>query len=151
MNFKIFNEGAKKEQLRIDVVGYSDKKFDKKMAKDLLSDCFDEIEKKNEDKEFIVVSGLTNLGIPALAYEEAVRRGWGTAGIACKKAEEYELFDCDDVRLIGEEWGDESETFLNDISVLVKIGGGKQSKEEFVNAKEMGIITYEKDLPETKK
>ena len=132
--------------MRIGVIGYSAQKFDKKKATDLLKKSFDLVVSENKSDNYEVVSGLTNLGIPALAYKEAKERNWKTVGIAPKVSEEFEYFPCDDVRIVGEGWGEESETFLNSIDILVKIGGGKQSKTELSKAKDMGLKVYEYDL-----
>ena len=100
------------------------------------------------DGNYIVISGLTDMGIPALAYREAVRRNWGTMGVACEKAKEYELFPVDHKVISGKEWGDESEVFLYNIDLLIRIGGGTQSLEETQKAKDMGVEVYEYDLKE---
>lgn len=42
-----------------------------------------------------------------------------------KKAKDYECFPVDEEIIVGKEWGDESETFLDRVDILVKIGGGK--------------------------
>lgn len=139
----IFNE-SKKRSFRVGVVGYSDKKFDKKVALELLCKSFDEVSDGVDD--ITIVSGLTDLGIPSIAYKEALARKWRTVGIACKKASEYKCFDCDEIVMIGEEWGDESEKFLDSIDVLIRIGGGKQSLAEVKKAKEMCIKVIEHEL-----
>jgi len=148
MSFKEFYRNINPD-VRIGVVGYSEQKFDTKKAAEYIKKSFDKIvSTNNQDAEFTVVSGWTDLGIPSIAYKEAKSRKWHTAGIACKKALELKTFLCDQVTTVGEEWGDESETFLNDITVLVRIGGGKQSKAETAKAKEMGIKVIELDLEE---
>jgi len=136
------------ETLKIGVVGYSGKPFDKVIAKALLLIGFkvSGAEDKDADK-VIVVSGLTDLGIPSIAYNIAKERGWKTSGIACKKAAEYDKFPCDEEKIIGEDWGDESETFLNSIDVLIRVGGGEQSMKEVKRAKEMKLQVFEYDLP----
>jgi len=68
-----------KVPLKIGVVGYSDKKFDKKEALELIRKGLDELVGRR--KEIVVVSGLTNLGIPAIAYKKEMG----------KKVIEYEL------------------------------------------------------------
>jgi hypothetical protein len=149
-----FNESIKFEggSVKIGVVGYSSAKFNEDIAKALIAISFDTIElvedfhKYNEDN--VVVSGLTDLGIPALAYREAKKRGWKTKGIACKKAEEYDLYPVDETEIVGDDWGDESETFLNAIDVLIRIGGGDQSIDETQKAKDKKLPVYEFDLPE---
>lgn len=150
MNFKEFFNKNKKE-IRIGVAGFSSKKFDEAKATEHLKKAFDEIKAESDDEvTFSVVSGWTNVGVPALAYKEAKSRQWKTVGIACVKAKEYEMFECDEGKLVGEEWGDESETFLNDITVLVRVGGGKQTISEVAKAKEMGLKVIEFDLEEQK-
>lgn len=132
-------------ELRIGVVGYSTQEFNQDDAKIFIESAFDGIQEKYPNYKMIVVSGLTNLGIPALAYAEAVKRGWKTIGIACKKAVEYDLFPVDSKIIIGDEWGQESETFLNNIDVLVRVGGGKQSLKETSAFKSIGkpVIEFE--------
>jgi nitrogenase molybdenum-iron protein alpha/beta subunit len=135
--------------MKIGVVGYSSAKFNEDVAKALIAISFDTVEVEHGD-DHIIVSGLTDLGIPALAYREAKKRGWKTKGIACKKAEEYDLYPVEETEIVGDDWGDESETFLNDIEVLIRIGGGEQSMDETQKAKDKKIPVFEYDLPEKK-
>lgn len=129
--------------MRVGVVGYSGQKFNETDATFLLGEAWGEIGIKGDS---VIVSGLTNLGIPALAYGFAADYGLKTMGIACSKAKDYECFPCDRVHIIGDNWGDESEAFLASIDYLVRIGGGKQSHAECQRAKELGIIVIEKEL-----
>lgn len=133
----------------IGVVGYCGGKFNKAVGKALLAIAFDIVEEEHKAPKYNLVSGWTNMGIPALAYELADKRGWKTTGIACKKAYENELYPVDESKVVGNEWGDESETFIDFINVLIRIGGGDQSKEEVAMAQEKGIPIYEYDLPRT--
>lgn len=94
-----------------------------------------------------VVSGLTNVGVLKIAYEEARSRGWNTVGIACKRAEEHELFPVDEKIIVGENWGDESPSFLEDLDCMVRIGTGKQSIRETDELKARGKPAFEYDLP----
>lgn len=137
-------------ELRIGVVGYSSQRFDKAEAMRMIREAYDKIDAQNPRLSKAVVSGLTNVGIPALAYQEAVQRGWRTIGIACEKANEYECFPVDEKTIIGIEWGDESQTFLKSIDVLVKVGGGKQSVMETAGMKARGKQVFEYDLPALK-
>jgi len=134
--------------IRIGVVGYSGGKFDEDIGKALVMQAFKIVEQAYPDEEFSVVSGYTDMGIPAIAYRVADKLGWKTVGIACKKAYENPCYDVDQVKIVGEDWGDESPTFLSNIDVLVRVGGGKQSMEETEEAKDKGIPVYEYDLPE---
>ena len=119
--------------LRVGVVGYSGQKFDENKAKAYLHAAFEKIHQQYPHSIIVVVSGLTDIGIPALAYREAKSRGWLTAGIACSKAENKEKYTCYDVNykeIVGSNWGDESGAFLNSIDILVRVGGGPQTKNE---------------------
>jgi hypothetical protein len=131
--------------LNVGVIGYSAQDFNRGKAKQHLSDAFDKVQDEFSGNPTIV-SGLTDLEIPALAYREATKRGWNTVGIACKKAEEFECYPVDE-RIIKdewEEWGDESDAFLSRINVLIRVGGGSQTKDEIAKARNRGIqIMYE--------
>lgn len=135
-------------ELRIGVVGYCPpSRFDKTEAMRMIREAYDKIDMQNPRLSKAVVSGLTNVGVPALAYKEAVQRGWRTIGIACEKANEYECFPVDEKTIIGIEWGDESQTFLKSIDILVRIGIGKQSVMESEGMKAKGKPVFEYDLP----
>jgi hypothetical protein len=136
---------AKEIGCRIGVVGFSKQDFDRDAACSKIKEAFDTI--ANECKQpMSVVSGLTNLGIPALAYNEAFDREWKTVGIACSKANDFDIYPCDETIIVGDEWGDESDKFLSSIDILVRVGGGKQSKDEVKMAKERGLKVMEFDL-----
>jgi hypothetical protein len=130
--------------LRIGVVGYSD---DSKiqdpewamlqtnwMIKGSIHELLERIHGRCDS--FELVSGLTNCGIPGIAYRVATTGRANvdlfskTVGIACSKANEYPQFPVDEKHIIGDEWGDESEFFLEYIDALVRIGGGEQSHRE---------------------
>jgi hypothetical protein len=136
------------KEFRVGVCGFSDKKFDKEKALEYLKEAFDSLSKGKSN--ITLVSGLTDLGVPGIAYKEAKKRKYKTVGIACKKASDYKCFDCDEIHLIGDNWGDESETFLDSIDALVRVGGGKQSLEETKKAKKRNLKVLEFDLEEQK-
>lgn len=133
------------DELRIGVVGSEDN-FDKSQAKEMILEAFDKLALQHPTRTIIIVSGLTNCGVPALAYGEAVKRNWKTVGIACSREKEHDCFPVDERIIEGEEWGDESSTFLDNIDVLVRIGGGKQSREETSGAKARGKQVMEGDF-----
>ena len=132
---------------RIGVVGYSD---DAKVSEHLgsrkncmaaISNCLhnaaDALRSTHKYSGKVdVVSGLTAVGIPGIAYHLVTtgrinKDTFGkTVGIACSKAKDYPQFPVDEKHIIGDNWGDESEFFLNYIDALVRIGGGEQSKKE---------------------
>jgi hypothetical protein len=118
----------------IGVVGYSAMKFDEELAILLLARGLDVLTEGQTDVE--IVSGLTNIGIPAIVYQIATHRGYKTVGIACEKAFECELFPVDEQIITGDDWGDESEVFIERIDALLRVGGGKQSLKEVEMFKE---------------
>ena len=136
------------KELNIGCVGYSSGKFNKKLGEALVGIAFKLIEEKYPSDKYTLVSGYTDMGIPAIAYRLADKLGWETVGIACKKAEDNPCYEVDKVIIEGSDWGDESKTFLDYIDVLIRVGGGKQSIAETNTAKECKIPVYEFDLPE---
>jgi hypothetical protein len=133
--------------MRVGLVGYSAQKFDQSKALEYISEAFDVVEELfGAEAPHNLVSGLTNLGIPRIGYMEAERRGWHLVGIACIKAADHDCYPVHKIELVGRNWGDESETFLDSIDVLICIGGGEQSKREVALAREREILTIEYDL-----
>lgn len=135
----------------VGVVGYSnDKVFNQDIAKALLTIALDVVESDTDEKVFALVSGLTNMGVPKLAYELADERDWKTIGLSAKEAKEYDCYDVDEEILEGDKFGDESDKFIEYIDCLVRIGGGPQSMDETEKAKKAKVPVYEYDLPEKK-
>lgn len=114
---------------RLGIIGFSGQAFDEGAARAILRREIGRAALFHQD--VAVVSGLTALGVPLIAYQVAGELGLLTVGVACEKAKEYECWPCDEVVIVGEDWGDESETFLSSINYLLKVGGGKQSVAEF--------------------
>ena len=116
----------------IGVVGYSEGVFDEDTARDYIAKFFDVIGTNyaTPGHSICVSSGWSNQGIPKLAYEEATRRGWITAGVACSKIFDYPRFPVNAEKVVGTEWGDESAEFIGDLDCLLRIGGGEQSRKE---------------------
>ena len=142
------------KDFKVGVIGFSAQKFDEEVASNIISVMFDSIEKSHPEfteQDFVCVSGLTDLGIPSLAYLEADQRHWTTIGIACEKAQEYDCYDVDEAIIVGDDWGDESQEFIKSIDILLRIGGGKQSKKEEQMARDKGIPVLVFDLPSEKK
>ena len=137
-------EQEKRQEMKIGVIGYSGQKFDEEQGKKLILKGLSDLGVQDYD---VIVSGLTNLGIPKLAYEIATEWGMKTVGIACKLVTDYELFPVDEEIIVGDNWGDESETFLNYIDALIKVGGGPQSEAEYAKFKK---TKCEFDLPAIK-
>lgn len=126
--------------MKLGIVGYSEGTFDENEAKRLIILGIYHTELSSGKMVTHIVSGLTDQGIPGLAYRIAADPAGGempTVGIACDKASDYPCFPVDDEIIVGKEWGDESETFLNYIDALVRVGGGKQSIREAKQFREL--------------
>lgn len=143
-----------RQQSRLGVVGYCPPtKFDENEAKKNIVEGYNQFDLDFPSREIVVVSGLTSVGVLKLAYEEAKRRGWKTAGVACKQAYAFKnnWFPVDEEPIIiGDNWGDESLAFVSSIDALVRIGVGKQSIREAEFVKKQGKRTYEYNLPTLK-
>ena len=116
--------------MKLGIVGYSSGKFDEAEAKLLILKGIMQTELTTGKLISELVTGLTDQGIPGLAYHLVDDMDIKTIGIACSKASDYPCFDVDQEIIVGDDWGDESETFLDYIDALVRIGGGPQSMEE---------------------
>ena len=136
--------------LQVGVIGYSKKEFDETEARSALENILDDIEMEYVTNglysTITIVSGGTMLGIPKLAYEIATERGYSTVAIIPEQARSSELYDVDEIIWVGEKLGDESQQFIENIDVLVKIGGSDQSNHEAVLAHDLDIPIYEFDL-----
>ncbi len=143
---QIFFTKLFRQPVYLGVMGYSGQKFSVETAKSLLLNVFSEVRSEFPKSTIIVVSGLTHLGIPGLAYDLAKELGWKTAGVACTEAFQYKCFPCDEVTIVGHNWGEESQTFLQKCLLFTRIGGGKQTKAETAQAIKMGKRVIEHDL-----
>ncbi|MBI3334262.1 hypothetical protein HYZ97_02145 [Candidatus Pacearchaeota archaeon] len=159
------------KQLRVGVVGYCPpSRYDERKAKTYLRDAFARVTLESPDREIVIVSGLTNVGVLAQAYKLATERGYKTAGVACELATSFELFPTtEEPIIVGKRWGDESIIFTRGVAevakvdsskegqyrghphygldALIKIGGGNQSAKEAELLREAGKIVFEYDLP----
>jgi hypothetical protein len=134
--------------VRVGVVGYCPPtKFDEDEARCMVVDAYDQIMGQFPDQSIAIVSGLTNVGVFKIAYEEAATRGWSTVGVACKRATEHPLYPVDTKIIIGENWGDESSWFVGMLDAMVRIGVGPQSIRETEAVKASCKPTFEYDLP----
>ena len=135
---------------KIGVIGYCyPTKFDFIEAWKLVKKGLNEASGTKND--IIVVGGLTDIpSIHQIAYYQARQRNWNCGGYACEKAKEFKWFpmskDGDELKIVGKNWGDESETFINNVDILVRIGGGPQSHKEVKIAKAKGIPVLEYDF-----
>lgn len=134
------------DALRIGVVGYSRPCFDATEAARLVAAALDATGTLRPGAPRVLVAGLTDVGVPAIAYREAVRRGWRTAGYACSLAVGLPCFPVDERVLVGRAWGDESAAFVAAVEVLIRVGGGPQSRREAAMARARGVELIEYEL-----
>lgn len=122
------------------MIGFSYDIFDHVKVKALLNDALDEVVAIFDKNDIEIVSGWTDMGIPALAYRIAKERGWKTGGVACAGAVERwkedgkwikdDTYVTDWTEIVGKNWGEESSFFLENFDVLVRVGGGKNHNEQ---------------------
>ncbi|GAA4487187.1 hypothetical protein GCM10023191_014720 [Actinoallomurus oryzae] len=144
-SLEILERGGK-PRLRVGVVGYSGQRFDEDEARRLLRKAYAAVRKDHPDHDLTVISGLTKMGIPKLAYEEAGEH-WLAEAVDSGRAVDFAWSTVDRVRIVGDNWGDESDTFVRGIDVLVRVGGGAQSRAETLAVKRLGKPVYEHELP----
>jgi hypothetical protein len=134
--------------LFVGVVGYCPpSQFDKALAQRLIVEAYNAIEAEHPGRPITIASGWSDVGVLALAYREASRRGWGTIGIASAKIVDFARYEVDQGFIIGTNWGDESQRFLEMIDLLLKFGGGPQSAREAKEFADQGKPVREYDLP----
>ncbi len=134
--------------LSVGVMGFSGAKFDTEKAYRNLSQTLDLINQLNPPLLPIeIVSGLTDMGVPAIAYRLATKNGWRTVGIACGEvAEQYKHFPCDEKIIVGKRLRAESRRFIKRCDIFIRVGGGDQAMKETAMAKAAGKIVIEFDL-----
>ena len=118
--------------IKIGIVGFSRNQFDKKAAYVKLEKILNDLTKDKDKAIFEIVSGYTASGVPLIAYKIADKLGLKTVGFSANQAKNVRsgVYSVQKVILVGEKFGDESQSFIDYIDVLVRIGGGKQSRHE---------------------
>ncbi len=122
------------ERLKIGVVGFSRSQFDQDAAVVQLQEHLQTMFAtwSVEPAQTELVSGLTNMGIPRLAYRIADELGMFTVGLSAKQALRTRsgTYPVAQRILVGDKFGEESEAFVAYIDVLIRVGGGPQSRRE---------------------
>ncbi|MFN0200381.1 MAG: hypothetical protein ACKVTZ_02615 [Bacteroidia bacterium] len=126
-------------KLKIGVVGFSRNAFDKATAIQKLVQIFAKLLIDKEIDEIEIVSGYTASGVPLIAYQLADKLGVETVGFSAKQALKVRsgVHPVKKVILVGDKFGEESEAFVAYLDILVRIGGGKQSRHEVELFKKM--------------
>lgn len=119
---------------KIGVVGFSRPHFDHKIATSRLREHLNCMLKAWEcaPSETELVSGLTNMGVPRLAYQVGQELGMITVGFSAAQAKRVRCgcYPVDKTIIVGKRFGDESQDFVGYIDTLIRAGGGPQSRHE---------------------
>lgn len=140
--------------LKVGVVGFSRNRFDKKTARIILKAYFEELTAQYPDEKIAVISGYTNSGVPKIAYELATELGLYTVGFSAKQSLRVRsgVYPVDKEIIVGKKFGDESSAFIQFIDLLIRVGGGSQSRKEVElfkkqhEAEDLSKILFEKEV-----
>lgn len=118
--------------MKIGIVGFSSPQFDQEKARAILDKNIRHFILDKNPAQIQIVSGYTNVGVPKIAYEIADKLGLITVGFSAKKALTVSsgLYPVQKKIIYGKNFGDESQAFVDYIDVLIRVGGGKQSRNE---------------------
>lgn len=136
------------ELYKIGVVGFLDEDKIHPDTTKLLEKLVNQLCEMDVSKtSFCFVGGYTNIGINRILYNCCKANGVLIGAICSGKHKEYECWpNVDYLEVVGYEWGDESETFVNSVDMIIRIDGGAQSHSEILMAKEKDMVTEEFDL-----
>lgn len=117
---------------KIGVVGFSRNQFDQKDAAQKLRVIVEQITADKNIATLEIVSGYTNMGVPRLAYLLADELGIATVGFSARQALRVRagVYPVKKEIIFGKKFGDESDAFVQYIDILIRIGGGPQSRHE---------------------
>ena len=140
--------------MKIGVVGFSRSQFDKKIAILKLRNILEALTREKDVSTIEIISGYTNMGVPRIAYRLADDMGLKTVGFSAKQALKVRagVYPVKEVILVGERFGDESHKFIEYIDVLVRIGGGPQSRKEVAlfktlhQGEDLSTLLYEEEI-----
>ncbi len=133
----------------IGVVGFSGQWSDQKIEADpsLRSDAeagaavlreFLTQAKQRHGSRLVVSSGATMEGVPKIIYSLCEELGIEAMGVTSAKAYDYALGKMRYLIVEGEDWGQESATFLRTSDEIIMMGGGGQAKREAIAASTEG-------------
>jgi hypothetical protein len=136
---------------RVGVVGFSAQPFDEALARAWMAEALDALAALAPDPAargaLTLVTGLTDVGMNAIAHRLARERGHALASVSSLAALEWPCFGVERAHLVGERWGEESEAFVGSLDAFLRVGGGPQSVREEAMARARGLPTWAFDLP----
>ena len=94
--------------------------------------------KEKYGERLVISSGATNEGVPKIIYDLCGSLGISAMGVTSAKAYDYPLGKMDYLIVMGNDWGEESPTFLNTSDEFIMLGGGGQAKREAIAAAASG-------------
>ena len=109
---------------------------DETLSDGAIISALDLINKLHFGEDITLVSGLTDVGIMRVGYRFARNLGWTLFGVTSGKAisKGYPLFEVDHQEIIGDNWGDESESFIayakTATCYFINVAGGDQAGRE---------------------
>lgn len=118
----------------VGVAGYSDdwalnpRPDAEEVARSVLHRWFTDV--GNEGHRLWCVSGATDYGVPALAYDEARKMGLPCVGITAAEALQYRIARLERLVIVGQHFGEESMAFVDACERVLLIGGGPQAERE---------------------
>ncbi|TVZ41527.1 hypothetical protein P886_0873 [Alteromonadaceae bacterium 2753L.S.0a.02] len=125
--------------MKIGVVGFSSDAIDSVRARILLEQSFKQLllakgAPDDTAQAVEIVTGFTNIGVPKLAYQIADSWGYTTVGISAQQAYRVRcgIYPVKKAFIVGDNFGDESQAFIDYIDYLVAVCGGTQSQREIV-------------------
>ena len=140
--------------MKIGVGGFSRSQFDKKMAILKLRNVLEKLTIGKPPASIEIISGYTNMGVPRIAYRLADDMGFKTVGFSAKQALRVRagVYPVKEVILEGERFGEESQKFIEYIDILVRIGGGPQSRKEVelfkthYKGQDLSLMLFEEEI-----
>jgi len=129
----------------VGVTGFSGQWSDQKIASDqtiredalaatsLIRDHLEAL-KAQYGSRLVLSSGATMEGVPKIIYQLCEQLGIDAMGVTSAKAIDYQLGKMRYLVVEGDDWGQESATFLRTSDELIMIGGGGQAKREAIAA-----------------
>ena len=136
------------EIFKIGIIGSLKPNFDIDDAKEKIIEAIELILKYHPNKNYKIVSVMTNEGIPKHAYDIGkFNYNFNTIGYASKMIYQgkYGVYDVDEKVIVGEKYGDECEYLISNVDSLIRIGGGYQSNYEVEQFKNL-LLKKNKNL-----
>ena len=103
-------------------------------VRQVLRTCYDKFNRAAQASgtKMEVVSGWTDEGVNAIAYQMAKDRQWKTEGVACKEAVDTRpLFACDKTVCAGTKPGDENKALVKRIDMLVLLSDNSNADDPY--------------------